>query len=335
MREVVYFIASLAGAAILTALAVLVQNLPVWQWVLWGGISAFSACAIVLLVDLIKPGGPVFLLIGMGVGIALFIVCAIPFCFQQRVKDEAGLPDIVLLSPVYDFRLAWRAPTNNEVIMLPERGADKTPLRTGVPIFRIKNIGNNVARRIRIEWNIDPTLLKKTVERSPRLQKYVVRITDHNFGIFEGALDEDFIENSMNMIGIRGKFNRLGVSSGYVANYAAHASTEIPYLAPEINNEKYQEAEMPFEIEQLLQLLFIASLPSDFTPTRTAISVFVSIHWTNGDTERRANYRIDAKALNISDTAPAGTAMPPTPEVLAIVKFEVAPIDEGPIFISK
>lgn len=55
MREAVYFIASLAGAAVLTALAVLVPpESPLWRTLLYGGIVVLLLCAIVLAIDMVR-----------------------------------------------------------------------------------------------------------------------------------------------------------------------------------------------------------------------------------------------------------------------------------------
>jgi hypothetical protein len=55
MREIIFFIASLAGAAMFTALAVIVApTSPFWRWVLWSSVGVFVVCAIALLVDIIR-----------------------------------------------------------------------------------------------------------------------------------------------------------------------------------------------------------------------------------------------------------------------------------------
>jgi hypothetical protein len=55
MREVIFFVASLAGAALLTALAVIVApTSPFWQWVLWSSAGILVLCAIALFVDIIR-----------------------------------------------------------------------------------------------------------------------------------------------------------------------------------------------------------------------------------------------------------------------------------------
>ena len=207
--------------------------------------------------------------------------------------------------------------------MCPDRGADNTPLKTCDPIFRVKNIGSYVARDIQIKWSVDPQLLRRAIEASPRLHKYIVRLREHRLGLFEGNISEATIDNVMNSGGARGKVMGGNAGSGYFGNYAASATTDIPYLAPEINNDRYQDAEMPFEISDFLQFVFIASLPENLTTSKTAIPVRASITWTDGKRQMRTGYSIRAEAFNISDQAPAGTPMPPPAEVLALVDFQI------------
>jgi len=85
MREIVFFIASLAGAAILTALAVLIRpESPLWKFLLWGGISIFIACACIVLIDYYRPNGPKIFLCGIGIGVALLVGCSIAFFQNER-----------------------------------------------------------------------------------------------------------------------------------------------------------------------------------------------------------------------------------------------------------
>jgi hypothetical protein len=62
----------------MTDISVLVRpESPLWKWVLAGGTSFFSACALVLLVDLGKPGSSKWLLFGVGAGSAVAILCSL------------------------------------------------------------------------------------------------------------------------------------------------------------------------------------------------------------------------------------------------------------------
>jgi hypothetical protein len=55
MREIVFFVASLAGAAILTALAVLNPEASLlWKNILRGGIAVLAICALALFIDIIR-----------------------------------------------------------------------------------------------------------------------------------------------------------------------------------------------------------------------------------------------------------------------------------------
>lgn len=68
----------------MTALAVLLRpDSPIWKWLLWGGVVVFVACAVVFLAGIIKPGGRVFPLIGIGVGILIFGGCGIAYFFER------------------------------------------------------------------------------------------------------------------------------------------------------------------------------------------------------------------------------------------------------------
>jgi hypothetical protein len=56
VRELLYFIASLAGAAVLTALAVIVPpESALWRGVLYGGIVVLGATSIAILIDMFIP----------------------------------------------------------------------------------------------------------------------------------------------------------------------------------------------------------------------------------------------------------------------------------------
>jgi hypothetical protein len=54
VREFLFFFASLAGAAVLTALAVILDpKSPVWFLLLWGGGGVFALCALAIMTDMI------------------------------------------------------------------------------------------------------------------------------------------------------------------------------------------------------------------------------------------------------------------------------------------
>jgi len=55
VRETLFFIASIAGAAVLTALAVLVPpESLLWKVMLYGGIVTLILCAVILLIDIVR-----------------------------------------------------------------------------------------------------------------------------------------------------------------------------------------------------------------------------------------------------------------------------------------
>jgi len=98
VREVAYFVGSLAGAAIMTALAILLRpESPIWKVILWGGIGVFAACACVVALGYVRPGGNPYFLAGAALGVALFTGFGAAFLFgptfAARTTDTNG-PDI-------------------------------------------------------------------------------------------------------------------------------------------------------------------------------------------------------------------------------------------------
>lgn len=93
MRDIVLLLASLAGAAVLTALAILYQPESFWRFVFWAGIAVFLACTVVLIGDYLRPDGKRFYLLGIGAGIALLTFFCIAFNFDSsKTSDlDAGL----------------------------------------------------------------------------------------------------------------------------------------------------------------------------------------------------------------------------------------------------
>lgn len=132
MRDIVLAIASLAGAAVLTALAIFLRpDSPFWKWILWGGIAIFVACAVVLFIDYFKPGKDPRVLTGLGFGLILAMGCAIALIFEPSTNSEsldntisiqcdpATLPEIVPGSGALPTLSLYAIPT-------PETGSGRS-----------------------------------------------------------------------------------------------------------------------------------------------------------------------------------------------------------------
>jgi hypothetical protein len=142
MRETAYFIGSLAGAAIMTALALLIRpEAPLWKIVLWGGIGVFTACACVVVLDYIRPNGSPYFLAGTALGIALFVGCGTAFFFGPSFIPQTIGPDVTL-------RFVY--PENPAVVLL--------------------NNSNKVANQIKwavLLWNLDSPRAYSNQTHSP------------------------------------------------------------------------------------------------------------------------------------------------------------------------
>jgi hypothetical protein len=93
MREIIFFIASIAGAAVLTALAiVLAPTSPIWKWVLWGGAAVFLGCAGVLAVDYFKPENQSLLKSFLGLSVTLSFLLAFAVLTKDDIPKEQDTP---------------------------------------------------------------------------------------------------------------------------------------------------------------------------------------------------------------------------------------------------
>ena len=190
MRDIIFLIASIAGAAILTAVAVLLApESPFWKWILWGGIGVLTACACVLLVDYLKPGGNVFALMGIWAGIALAITFSIAFAVGSsalkttpHATHDASSPQIILRNvsdpsipdEPQSYTVSWsplewlcfRASDYESSSVLKEP-RDKTLT------FYLLNLGPGDLRNARVRWSIKPDQSIKDVIESKIFDGFV------------------------------------------------------------------------------------------------------------------------------------------------------------------
>lgn len=233
MREIVLAIASFAGAAILTALAVFLQpDSPFWKWVLWGGIGILTACAVILLIDYFRPGTNIPMLIGMGIGLALFIGCAIPIFFESPiVQEKSTIPSYTgkLISSETNVLLDVKNRQAKLSLEIGDSGAgfvftgpQGTPLFTfsknsnliiesidgeiKVSTQILDQEGHIIAELIRNEWKVAPP--PKTWDRNYTSNALEVRNADGKI-IFQVRVLPDRIQIQGDWWGDQGKGIRL------------------------------------------------------------------------------------------------------------------------------
>jgi hypothetical protein len=91
MRE---FIGSLAGAAMLTALAALVHLDMFWKWVLWISALILALCSIWFFIDMVPQKRNALLIGGMIAGIVLVVGCALAIYLglpKEKNPDKFGI----------------------------------------------------------------------------------------------------------------------------------------------------------------------------------------------------------------------------------------------------
>jgi len=252
-----------------------------------------------------------------------------------RIREALGIeapvsqPDIILLPPVHTYKLTWNASSNLEITLLPERRPEETDsLKTGVPIFRVKNLGSGVAKDVTVEWEAKNIDLNSAIEKSERLKSFVIKLNQTNFGIFSAEPDGAQLAQLMSITG-RGVV-AAEKYKGYAGAYSQNQTTELPYLAPEINNTSYQEAILPLPVAHLLEVYIVATMPEG-SPyySRIPVPILATIRWKSPEGGKPSRFRIDATAIStksfaLIDSKPINQ----TPDIQAEVQFTVTPLDK-------
>jgi hypothetical protein len=117
---------------------------------------------------------------------------------KREIIGAAAQPDILIFPPAYRYTFTWRASSNLEMVISPERPPSETsPLRTTIPVFQIKNIGNAIAKDVTVEWTINDIDLRKAVENAVRLRGFITRFIDKAFVVFNGEVPDSVITRVM------------------------------------------------------------------------------------------------------------------------------------------
>jgi hypothetical protein len=247
---------------------------------------------------------------------------------KRLLWPEAAQPDIILLQPTHTYRLTWNASSNLEIVILPSRRPEEAePLKTGLPVFPIKNLGSEVAKSVSIEWDAKDIDFRTAIHNSDRLKPFTVKLSSTTFGIYSGAPDPSKVEDAMN-IANRGIISGSGYG-GYFGSYSQDMTTQLPYMAREINNTSYQEAILPLQITHVLELFIVATMP-EAEPSSTRLPmppIFATVRWQKPENGKPLRYRIDAAVLNLKPWASINHKVVSTgPDIEADVQFTVTPL---------
>jgi hypothetical protein len=129
MRELAYFIASVAAAAVMTALALILRpESPLSKVLLWGGIGLFTACAYVVALDYLKPDGNRYFLIGSALGIALLVGFGTAYLFESPLPSDENKNQSSKTGEIADFNLLLECSANFQTsfpAVVPPEGSIK------------------------------------------------------------------------------------------------------------------------------------------------------------------------------------------------------------------
>jgi hypothetical protein len=107
MREWIFFIASGALAVILTAAAIVLKpESPVWRWLLHAGIAVFAACAVVVLIDILKPNGSRTTLVLIGAATTISFLLIVHFMWTPIAQKLLSVQGPSITGASFPFNYA-------------------------------------------------------------------------------------------------------------------------------------------------------------------------------------------------------------------------------------
>ncbi len=178
-----------------------------------------------------------------------------------------------------------------------------------LPIFRLKNLGKEVARDIKVEWLISEDLLGEKVAASERLKKY-------NTSVHNNAVSMEKTKNK--------------TKEGWTNFISFHEVESYEYLSPQIDNNSYMDLNMPSGVYGVLEIIFVAEMPNGQPMLNSVSKLFnVKISYNEMGKKIKHEYMVNATAHNFKPWSngivkiPIDGKMREPPEVMAEVKFDV------------
>jgi hypothetical protein len=106
--------------------------------------------------------------------------------------------------------------------------------------------------------------------------------------------------------------------------YSSRGDTNVPYLAPELNNTGYQEIDLPVGVCQFLELYVVAVLPDGPPGQNISIPIDASIKWISPEGGKPIRYKIIADIMTTKGWAIVnGQVQNQTPDIESQIKFTV------------
>lgn len=205
------------------------------------------------------------------------------FVVAERPSSSSQEVNFVLLPPSHSYSLDWDPPQNMQMITKPKLDeGEKHPGGSRLPCFRLKNIGRSVAENLSVQWQARfSSPLEKFILASTRLQKFSPSIEN---GLLTLRVRSGTTENS------------------WGASYNEIAVSQIPYLAPTLDNEKYTLICTPSDLWTSFEYFIAATLPMP-TGAATSAELTITVQWSEPQRGEQ-KFRVIVKAIN---SKPSGT----------------------------
>jgi hypothetical protein len=239
----------------------------------------------------------------------------------EALQPTAGHaePEIILLSPINVHRYYWVP----EKILAVYQGP-APPKDLGAPIFRIKNLSNDLITRVTITWTIsEPIPITKVFLESEHFKHYGASITSDPLAPFQFT-------------------NEKGDGSGSPAS--DQEITDIPFLRPSPSLDDSMDVSLPTPIANSYALRLAATMPrpdpSNHPSTGGGIKKTIGplmhavVNYSQAGKNYLRNFRVTSEVLTLSETVNAGDfggyvepAYWSPDNLRTIVTFKVAPSD--------
>ena len=202
------------------------------------------------------------------------------------LDSQAAQPDIEVLAPEHGYVLVWDPPARMYIQSMPWEGGKLPPEGGAIPspAFRLKNLGNSVARNLRLHWRLllEEEEFLSVIEKAALFRTYKARYDQSSSRFYFG--DAQNKTNEWN------------------AFLTGDYTWSMPFLIPEMNNTSYVYSPIPYNIYQLIEIYSCAQIsnnPSSRDLIRVPLALTIS--WERPTGGKPLSFSIRAVIQSISN----------------------------------
>lgn len=219
--------------------------------------------------------------------------------------------NLLLFPPKHNYTLTWDPKHSLQIITRPSLREGEKPPDSRLPIFRLKNLGKEVLRDVKIDWEISHDLFPKSSFTAERFKNFYTSIENNLVSI--GHIKEGIHEESVYPISFQ-------------------ETSLFEYISPQIDNDTYKEVDIPIALYHVLETLFVTEIPQQCSIGQTvSAKLQVKISYVENGKKLEISYIVTALARSTKPWCIGGSMLIPIdgkmrepPEVMADIKFTVS-----------